>query len=242
MYQNDTLFFSPYFYKDAQGTANRKLQKNKVLISERRSLKKFFKSSEIFTIEPLGLKFTDRKKIVVFTPNEYTDELANAMFKAGAGIIGNYSMCSFRIEGTGTYKPAAKAKPYEGKKGKLSRVTEIRLELECGKGILNNVIDAMLESHPYEEVAYEVYDFAKRENVSDGLVITLKKAMKYSELLLRLNKKVSPTETSFMYKGKSFKKIVLIERIENEDHIKESRLQKADAVLFIDKKVNLIIL
>jgi hypothetical protein len=218
------------------------LQKNKVLISERQSLRKFFKSSEILAIEPLSLKFTDRKKIVVFTPSEYTDGLANAMFKAGAGVIGNYNMCSFRVEGTGTYKPAAKAKPYEGKKRKLSRVSEIKLEIECGKGILNNVIDAMLEAHPYEEVAYEVYDFTKRENVSDGSVITLKKVMKYSKLMLRLNKKMSSAETSFSYKGKSFKKIVLIERIENEDNIKKSRLQKADAVLFIDKKVNLIIL
>jgi len=236
------FFFLPIFSKNAQGTANRKLQKNKVLISERKSLKKFFKSSEILAIEPLSLKFTDRKKIVVFTPNEYIDELANAMFKAGAGIIGNYSMCSFRIEGTGTYKPAAKAKPYEGKKGKLSRVNEIRLEVECGKEILNNVIEAMQVAHPYEEVAYEVYDFTKRENVSDGSVIALKKAMKYSELLFRLNKKISSIETSYMYKGKSFKKIVLIERIENEDYINKSRAQRADAVLFIDIKVNLIIL
>lgn len=236
------FFFLPIFTKDAQVTANRKLQKNKVLISERRSLKKFFKNSEIFTIEPLGFKFTDRKKIVVFAPNESTDELANAMFKAGAGVIGNYRMCSFRVEGTGTYKPAANAKPHEGKRGKLSRVTEIRLELECGKEIIDNVIDAMLEAHPYEEVAYEVYDFTKRENLSDGSVITLKKAMKYSELLLRLNKKMSSTETNYVYKGKSFKRIVLIEGIENEVHIKKSRLQKAEAVLFIDKKVNLIIL
>ncbi len=194
------------------------------------------------SIEPLSLRFVDRKKIIVFVPAESINELANAMFKAGAGVIGNYSMCSFRVEGTGTYKPAGKAKPHEGKRGKLSRVNEIRLELECGKEILDNVIDAMLEAHPYEEVAYEVYDFTKRENVSDGSVITLKKAMKYSELLLRLNKKMSPAETSFIYKGKSFKKIALIERIVNEEHIKRSRLQKADAVLFIDKKVNLIIL
>lgn len=218
------------------------MQKKKIVISEKRSISKFFKNSEISEIEPLGLKYSKRKKVVVYTPVNHTDSVANAMFKAGGGVIGDYSMCSFRIAGTGTYKPGAGSNPHSGKKGKLSYAEEIRLEVECGEEVLDKVIDAMLETHPYEETAYEIYDFTKRENVSDGSVIILSKAIKYPELILRINRKMSQTEAAGIYKGNSFKKIALIEGKENERYITKSRAMKAEAVIFVDKKINLIIL
>ena len=218
------------------------MHNKKVLISEKRSINKFFKSSEISAIEPLTFRYSHRKKIVVFVPSRSIDKVAKAMFKAGAGVIGEYSMCSFRTEGTGTYKPGKKSNPHIGKRGKISQADEIRLEVECSEDILDEVIDAMSKAHPYEETAYEIYDFTKRQNISDGSIVTLKKPMKYPELVLRINRKMSDEQTIDIHKGKSFKKIVLLDRTQDERYIIKSRMKKSDAVLFLDKKVNLIII
>lgn len=218
------------------------MHKKKIVISEKSLINKFFKNSGISEIEPLGFKYLSRKKVVVFAPMDHTDSVANAIFKAGGGVIGNYSMCSFRITGTGTYKPGAGTKPHSGKRGKLSYAEEVKLEIECAGEVLDSVIDAMLEAHPYEETAYEVYDFKKRENISDGSIVTLKKAIKYPELISQINRKMSHSEASGIYKGKNFKKIAVIEGAENEKYITKSRSMKADAVIFADKKINLIIL
>ena len=219
------FFFLPHFRKYSYAAIE--LQKKKVLISEKKSINKFFKSSEISTIESLSFKYSFRKKIVVFTPVDFTDDVANSMFKAGAGVIGDYSMCSFRIEGTGTYKPGSKSNPHSGKRGKLSQADEIRLEVECSEEILDEVIDAMLKAHPYEETAYEIYDFTKRQNVSDGSIVTLKKAIKYPELVIRINKKMSPDEAGSIYRGKSFKKIVTIDGMEDEKYIIKKQVKES---------------
>ena len=96
-------------------------------------------------------------KLVVFVPTESEDVVANAMFQAGAGRIGNYSECSFRSLGTGTFLPLGEANPVVGKVGELHRESEIRLEVLVSNHILNKVVSAMELVHPYEEVAYEMY-------------------------------------------------------------------------------------
>lgn len=215
------------------------MNKIKILISERKLINKFFKSSEISSIEPLDYLFSSRKKMIVYTPPEFTDRMARAMHKAGGGNIGEYEMCSFRIEGTGTYKPGIKSIPHKGSKGELSREREIRLEIECSDKILNKVLDAMLKVHPYEEVAYEILDFTKRENASDGAVVTLKKPVNSADLLSKLNKKIVPDKLNSKTK---LKKIAILEKDADEINIEKSRLKKAEAVLFVNNKVNLIIL
>ena len=126
------------------------------------STNNFFDKSEILFTENF-YKFSDRKKIVVFVPYESVDNLIEEMSNAGAGLIGNYKMCSFRTNGTGTFKPNSKAKPFSGKKNELSYEEEYKVEMECVTEKLNNVIDALLKNHPYDEAVYEIYDFKKRE-------------------------------------------------------------------------------
>jgi len=99
-------------------------------------------------------------KLVVFVPHDHHERVLNAIFEAGAGWIGNYSHCSFNLEGTGTFLPREGTNPYIGEKGKLESVKEMRVETIVPESVRNNVVQAMLAAHPYEEVAYDLYEVA----------------------------------------------------------------------------------
>ncbi len=96
-------------------------------------------------------------KITVFVPHNAVNSVSEAMANAGAGEIGNYTHCSFRIEGTGTFMPQEGASPYSGEMFKLNLEDETRLEMICPSYRMEKVIRAMISVHPYEEVAYDVY-------------------------------------------------------------------------------------
>jgi dinuclear metal center YbgI/SA1388 family protein len=97
------------------------------------------------------------KKLVVFVPEDHHEKVLHALFSAGAGWIGQYSHCSFNIEGTGTFLPQEGSDPFIGKPGKLEKVKEIRIETVVPASIERKAIQAMLKAHPYEEVAYDLY-------------------------------------------------------------------------------------
>lgn len=116
--------------------------------------------------EELGLEQTEvliplrrerLKKIAVFIPTDHVDAVMNAMAEAGAGWIGNYSHCTFQVAGTGTFMPREGTNPFIGRQGNLERVAEVRLETIVPESIQSRVIRAMIDAHPYEEVAYDVY-------------------------------------------------------------------------------------
>ncbi|MEG6585844.1 Nif3-like dinuclear metal center hexameric protein [Dendrosporobacter sp. 1207_IL3150] len=109
-------------------------------------------------IEMLTSSFSERLvKLAVFVPKDYIEEVRNAITEAGAGYIGNYSHCTFYTEGIGTFLPLEGTSPFIGEKGKLEFVQELRLETVFPERISKRIIKAMLRSHPYEEVAYDVY-------------------------------------------------------------------------------------
>lgn len=96
-------------------------------------------------------------KIVVFVPETHTDVVRKAMGDAGAGIIGNYSHCTFSSKGIGRYRPEQGANPHIGEIGKFEEVVEERIETVCSRDKLEEVIKAIKEVHPYDEVAMDVY-------------------------------------------------------------------------------------
>jgi dinuclear metal center YbgI/SA1388 family protein len=107
----------------------------------------------------------DNYKLVVFVPIDAVNKLANAIFSSGAGAIGNYSHCSFRSEGKGTFLPLAGSRPTIGRKGKLEEVTEARLEAVVPADKIAQVVAAMRKAHPYETPAFDViklYDVESR--------------------------------------------------------------------------------
>jgi len=97
------------------------------------------------------------KKLVVFVPETHHEQVRQALGDAGAGWIGNYSHCTFNTPGTGTFVPQEGTDPYIGEQGRLETVAEVRVETIIEEHIQEKVIRAMLEAHPYEEVAYDVY-------------------------------------------------------------------------------------
>jgi hypothetical protein len=96
-------------------------------------------------------------KFVVFVPTKDLIRVRQAAAEAGAGVIGAYQHCSFSSLGTGTYLPQLSTLPAVGKIGKLEEVEESRLEMLVPQRELPGVIAAVLDAHPYEEVAYDIY-------------------------------------------------------------------------------------
>ena len=96
-------------------------------------------------------------KLVTYVPANHADKVRDAIFKAGAGTIGNYDSCSYNVSGTGTFRAGENTNPYVGEKGELHFEPEVRIETVLPEFIKNRVVTAMLDAHPYEEVAYDIY-------------------------------------------------------------------------------------
>lgn len=94
--------------------------------------------------------------ISFYVPKSHLETVKNALFIAGAGQLGNYEQCAWQTLGQGQFKPKQNAKPTIGQVGKLEYIEEYKVEIFCQKIYLNNVIESLKNSHPYEEVAYSV--------------------------------------------------------------------------------------
>jgi dinuclear metal center YbgI/SA1388 family protein len=110
----------------------------------------------IENIEFLRSPYRTQKKIVTFVPASHVDSVADAMAAAGAGKIGNYDQCSFRVAGTGTFRGNALSRPAVGQREVREQVPEVRLEMVAQEWDVDRVVRSMISAHPYEEVAYDV--------------------------------------------------------------------------------------
>ena len=102
----------------------------------------------------------DMCKLVVFVPSNHVKTILDTLFALDAGRMGNYSCCSFRCEGVGTFLPGAGASPAVGSAGVLSEVQENRIEILVPNADLSAVVRALEQVHPYESMAYDVYPLA----------------------------------------------------------------------------------
>ncbi len=128
-------------------------------------------------------------KVSFFVPAENKDEVVSAMFSAGAGDVGEYSECSFQTEGIGTFKPSENANPVEGKRGELSTVNELKVEVLCSQHSLGRVLNAMYQTHPYEEVAHDIYAIQnKNQFEGSGMIGDLEVEMDAISFLTELKK------------------------------------------------------
>jgi len=96
------------------------------------------------------------KKLTTYVPNNNAEEVRLALFKAGAGSIGNYDNCSFNTEGYGTYRGNENSNPAIGEKGKLHTENETFISVIFEKHKEKKILAALFSTHPYEEVAYEI--------------------------------------------------------------------------------------
>ena len=96
-------------------------------------------------------------KLVTFVPMAQADEVRQALFEAGCGCIGGYDACSYNIAGEGTFRAGKGCNPFCGNVGELHREAEVRIETVLPAYLKGKVVRALLEAHPYEEPAYDLY-------------------------------------------------------------------------------------
>ncbi|HSX02739.1 MAG TPA: hypothetical protein VLI05_05510 [Candidatus Saccharimonadia bacterium] len=106
-----------------------------------------------------------RVKIVVTIPPENADAIRQALGKAGAGKLGNYSFCSFSVVGTGRFLPNEHARPHIGVPNQPETVTEERVEVLCDRAHAKEVVAALRAAHPYEEPAIDIYPLLDEQDV-----------------------------------------------------------------------------
>jgi dinuclear metal center YbgI/SA1388 family protein len=138
-------------------------------------------------------------KLSVFIPTTHIEKVAHALFNAGGGIIGEYSNCSFRSEGEGTFKGSSVSNPVVGTKGRYEKVNEIKLEVLINSWKLNAVLNAMLTAHPYEEPAYDLYPLENPNfNYGAGAIGNFEKSLSPAETLAIVSKKLSAFNLRFV--------------------------------------------
>jgi dinuclear metal center YbgI/SA1388 family protein len=126
-------------------------------------------------------------KLVTFVPAEKVDAVAGALFDAGAGRIGDYSACSFRIPGTGTFYGEAGASPAVGEAGRLERVDEVRIETVLPSSRAGDVVRALMKAHPYETPAFDLVRLAAPPQAGGaGRSGDLPAPVERAELLVRI--------------------------------------------------------
>jgi len=96
-------------------------------------------------------------KLNFFVPTSHKEEVKRALFDMGVGRYENYDCCSFETLGMGQFRPIDSANPHIGSLGELERVEEYKIEMVCEDKLIKEAVKVLKETHPYEEVAYEVF-------------------------------------------------------------------------------------
>ena len=135
----------------------------------------------------------------VKVPAKQVSEVAEAMFAAGAGQLGDYEHCAFRVAGTGQFRPLAGAQPYVGAVGEVETVAEERLEMIAPQSARAAIAAALRQAHPYEEPAFEVVaneatTVDKEKAVGIGRVGTLDEPMRFADFLARVAERLPKTQ------------------------------------------------
>jgi hypothetical protein len=96
-------------------------------------------------------------KLVFFVPSNHKETVKQAVFTAGAGRYEVYDFCAWETEGMGQFRPLAGSKPFIGETGTVEHISEIRVEMICEDELVPTALRALIEAHPYETPAYEVW-------------------------------------------------------------------------------------
>jgi dinuclear metal center YbgI/SA1388 family protein len=150
-------------------------------------------------------------KLTVFCPKENTPKLQDAFYAAGAGEIGNYSNCSFKSTGIGSFKPNSVATPVIGQNNKYEEVEENRIEVVFPAYLEGKILDAMRKNHMYEEVAYYLHKIENQnQGVGSGAIGNLPEAMTKSEFLAHLKNSMNLNVIRFVdTKAEKIKKVAV---------------------------------
>ncbi len=126
-------------------------------------------------------------KLVTFVPTAYAERVREALFSAGAGVIGNYDCCSYNIQGYGTFRAGEGTNPFVGEQGVVHSEPEVRVETVVPRNMLGRVVAQMLKVHPYEEVAYDIYPLELPYRLAGlGVVGNLPQPIPVNDFLINL--------------------------------------------------------
>ncbi len=138
-------------------------------------------------LQILSPKENSLKKLVTFSPQKNAEEIRKALFETGAGSIGEYSECSFNVDGSGTFKAGKNSSPHVGEIGVQHHENEMRIEVIFPSYLEQKIIKNLLAIHPYEEVAYDIYSLSNlHPGVGSGLIGELAEPISEEDLLLKL--------------------------------------------------------
>ena len=192
---------------------------------------------ELNNIEFLQNQSNNQVKVVVFIPENNLGKVSNAIFNAGGGIIGEYKKCSFSNTGEGTFQGSQNSNPTIGKKENFEKVHEVRLEVLVNSWVLNNVISAINEAHPYEEPAFDIIPlYNENVNYGSGAIGILKRSMNKNEFLFHVCNKLKTNNIRYANGGKNKIKTVAVCGGSCADMVNIAIRKKADAFITADIK------
>jgi len=130
-------------------------------------------------------------KLAVYVPVGHEAPFMEAFFQTGLGKTGDYSCCSFRSRGTGTFLPGELSAPFIGAPGEISQVDEIRMETLVEKKDIPALVSDLKKAHPYETMAYDIYPLASLQTVQGlGRVGELEKQSRLDEFARKIGDKL----------------------------------------------------
>lgn len=131
-----------------------------------------------------------RCKLVAFVPDADLAKVSDAVFAAGAGVIGQYTQCSYRLAGTGTFFPTERANPVVGQRGRREEVSEWRFEVVVPEALVPAAVAALRAAHSYEEPAFDVYPLKPLGGSGDGRIGELAETVALGELAARAKREL----------------------------------------------------
>lgn len=150
-------------------------------------------------------------KLVTFVPLAQAEEVRQTLFQAGCGHIGEYDSCSYNIQGEGTFRALDGAQPFCGEVGTLHTEPEVRIETIFPSFKKSAVVRALVQAHPYEEPAFDIYPLANSwSQVGAGVIASLPEPIDEKEFLLKVKNifQVGSVKHSKL-RGKPIQKVAL---------------------------------
>lgn len=151
------------------------------------------------------------RKLAIFVPDGHVEAVAEALAGAGAGEIGDYTRCTFRSPGTGTFLPGDASDPYVGERGRLEKAEEVRLETVVPAHLARGAADAAADAHPYEEVALDVYPVEGHpEGCGYGRVGELPSTLTPEDLLDHVSEALGPSARLVARGGREIRRVAVL--------------------------------
>lgn len=176
------------------------------------------------------------KKLVTFVPQDHLADVRKALFDAGAGTIGKYYECSFSSLGTGTFRAQEHTHPFVGEIGKLHEEVEMRVEVVFPAHLQHKLIQALIETHPYEEVAYDVFSIESTNKLfGSGMIGSLENEMDVETFLAYVKNRLNLQHIRYTPVRKNIKTVAVCGGV-GSFLIKNALRSGADAYITADVK------